>query len=205
MIKIENLFYSYNSFEKDSGFLGSLKDFFKRREIKKSAIEDFNLEIETGEIVGILGPNGSGKTTLIKLLTGILNPESGNIECEGYIPFKKERGYLKSIGVVIGQKSQLIWDLPAVETLEMLRCIYKIDKVSYRNKLNNMVKLLNLEDKLRIPVRKLSLGERIKFEIICALIHSPKILFLDEPTIGLDITSQRSIHEFLLDINKKTM
>lgn len=106
MIKIENLYFTYNSFEKDSGFLGSLKDFFKRREIKKSAIEDFNLEIETGEIVGILGPNGSGKTTLIKLLTGILNPESGNIECEGYIPFKKERAYLKSIGVVIGQKSQ---------------------------------------------------------------------------------------------------
>lgn len=203
MIKIENLYFTYNSFEKDSGFLGSLKDFFKRREIKKSAIEDFNLEVETGEIVGILGPNGSGKTTLIKLLTGILNPESGNIECNGNIPFKKERAYLKSIGVVIGQKSQLIWDLPAEETLEMLRCIYKIDKVSYKNKLNNMVKLLNLEDKLRIPVRKLSLGERIKFEIICALIHSPKILFLDEPTIGLDITSQRSIHEFLLDINKK--
>ena len=155
------------------------------------------MEIKFREAVGILGPNGAGKTTLIKLLTGILEKSEGEIICNGFYPYTKNKEYLQNIGVVMGQKSQLIWDLPASETLMMLKDIYEIEDDIYHKNLNYFLKLLNLENKINIQVRKLSLGERLKFELICSLINKPKILFLDEPTIGVYIVSQKSIYDFL--------
>lgn len=203
MIELNQISYRYQTFTKEQGFWGTLKDFKKREISEVSAVKDFSLKVDQGQIIGLIGPNGAGKTSLIKIMTGILEPSSGEITCNGYRPFDKNNQYLKSIGVILGQKSQLIWDLPAFETLDMLRIIYEIDEKTFQKRLNEMVDLLNVKDKLYMPVRKLSLGERVKFEIICSLIHSPDILFLDEPTIGLDITSQKSIHEFLLRMNQE--
>lgn len=204
MINLKNVIYNYETFSKEKGFRGALKDFKRREKTIVNAIKSIDILINQGEIIGLIGPNGAGKTTLIKLMTGILAPSSGQVICAGFEPFQKDNDYLKKIGVVLGQKSQLIWDLPALETLELIRVIYDINEKSYKEKLDEMLKLLNVEHKLNTPVRKLSLGERVKFEIICSLIHSPEILFLDEPTIGLDITSQKMIHQFLLKINRET-
>lgn len=203
IIELKGVNYFYKTFKKQQGFVGSIKDFWKREEERVHSLRNFELEIEKGEILGLLGPNGAGKTTLIKLLSGILEPDSGEVSCMGHRPFRKEKAYLKNIGVVLGQKSQLIWDLPALETLDMLRLIYEVEKSEYEQRLELLLDLLELKDKLHIPVRKLSLGERVKFELICALIHRPEVLFLDEPTIGLDLTSQRNIHRFLKEINRK--
>lgn len=203
IIELKGVNYFYKTFKKQQGFVGSIKDFWKREEERVHSLRNFELEIGKGEILGLLGPNGAGKTTLIKLLSGILEPDSGEVSCMGHRPFRKEKAYLKNIGVVLGQKSQLIWDLPALETLDMLRLIYEVEKSEYEQRLELLLDLLELKDKLHIPVRKLSLGERVKFELICALIHRPEVLFLDEPTIGLDLTSQRNIHRFLKEINRK--
>ncbi|WP_068268923.1 ABC transporter ATP-binding protein [Caviibacter abscessus] len=203
MVKVKNLKYEYKTYKKGSGFFENLKDFFKRKYVYHEAIDIKEFNINKGEIIGLLGPNGAGKTTFIKLITGILSPKSGQIFCDNYIPYEKNNMFLKEIGVVLGQKSQLIWDLPSIDTLKMLKDIYEIDELSFEKRLKKLVKLLNLESKLYIPVRKLSLGERLKFELICSLIHKPKILFLDEPTIGVDIVSQKSIYEFLITLNKE--
>lgn len=203
MIRLSNVQYHYESYEKESGLLGSLKDFRKRKVIKETAIRSFNLEVGKGEIIGLLGPNGAGKTTLIKMMCGILQPSEGEVRCNQFQPFKKEATYLKSIGVLMGQKSQLIWDLPPIETLNMLQVIYEIDRKVFEARLNEMMLLLDIVKKKKTPVRKLSLGERVKFELVCALIHNPALLFLDEPTIGLDITSQKNIHAFLKQVNEK--
>ena len=202
IIKCENLNYWYETYEKKSGIKGTLQDLWKRKHKKVMAIKDINVSINKGEIVGLLGPNGAGKTTLIKLLTGILKVKSGEILCLNKTPYKKEKIYLKNIGVVMGQKSQLIWDLPAMETLKMLKEIYEIDRTEFEERLEKLLRLLNLKEKVSTPVRKLSLGERIKFELTCSLIHRPQILFLDEPTIGLDITSQYAVYDFLREVNR---
>ena len=202
IIKCENLNYWYETYEKKSGIKGTLQDLWKRKHKKVMAIKDINVSINKGEIVGLLGPNGAGKTTLIKLLTGILEVKSGKILCLNKTPYKKEKIYLKNIGVVMGQKSQLIWDLPAMETLRMLKEIYEIDRKEFEERLEKLLRLLNLKEKVSTPVRKLSLGERIKFELTCSLIHKPQILFLDEPTIGLDITSQYAVYDFLREVNR---
>lgn len=203
MIRLTNVQYNYESYEKESGLLGSLKDFRKRKVTKETAIRSFNLEVGKGEIIGLLGPNGAGKTTLIKMMCGILQPSEGEVRCNQFQPFKKEAAYLKSIGVLMGQKSQLIWDLPPIETLNMLQVIYEIDRATFEARLSEMMELLDIDKKKKTPVRKLSLGERVKFELVCALIHNPALLFLDEPTIGLDITSQKNIHAFLKQVNEK--
>lgn len=203
MIKINNLTYKYNSFKKESGVLGSFKDLYRRQKEEIIALENISLTINQGEIIGLLGENGAGKTTLIKLMSGILTPVQGEILCNKYNPSKREKSYLKSIGTVIGQKSQLIWDLPPEETLNMLRVIYEIEESEYQKRLQHMCSILAIKDKLKTPVRKLSMGQRIKFELVCSLIHNPKLLFLDEPTIGLDIVSQKNIYEFLKTLNKE--
>lgn len=203
MIELTNIKYSYKSYVRREGFIGSLRDFKQREAIVQDAVKNINFTIHKGDIIGLLGQNGAGKTTLIKLMTGILEPTEGQITIDGFHPFNKEKSFLKEIGVVIGQKSQLVWDLPATETLRMLQVIYDIDEEDFKHRVEVMVDLLNLKEKVNTPVRKLSLGERIKFEIICSLIHSPKVLFLDEPTIGLDITSQYHIREFLLKMNQE--
>lgn len=202
IIKCEKLNYWYQTYEKSSGIKGTLQDLWKRKHKKAPAVINVDISINKGEIVGLLGPNGAGKTTLIKLLTGILELKSGEIKCLNKNPYKKEKEYLKNIGVVMGQKSQLIWDLPSMETLKMLKEIYEIEKKEFEKRLGKLLQLLNLKGKINIPVRKLSLGERIKFELICSLIHKPQILFLDEPTIGLDITSQYAVYDFLREVNK---
>lgn len=202
-IEVNNISYTYKVFEKSEGFLGTLKDFFARQYEELPALKNISFKMREGESIGLLGVNGAGKTTLIKLLTGILEPSEGQIQSLNFQPYQKDKGYLSQIGVVLGQKSQLIWDLPAQETLEMLKAIYHIKTEVYQKKLKELCSLLNVEHKLKIPVRKLSLGERMKFEIICSLIHSPKILFLDEPTLGLDLISQQAIRDFLKKINQK--
>lgn len=203
MISVKDLEFYYTIYEQKQGFLENIKGLFNRKYQKVRALNIDNIEINDGEVVGILGPNGAGKTTLIKILTGILNYDKGTVKCNGYTPYTKDKRYLKDIGVVMGQKSQLIWDLPSSETLSMLKDIYEISDKDYTERLEYLLKLLNLEKKINIPVRKLSLGERLKFELICSLIHKPKILFLDEPTIGVDIVSQKAIYKFLNEINKK--
>lgn len=202
MITVKNLKFEYISYELDQGFLSAIKDLFSRKYIKNKVLDIDKIEIKKGEIVGVLGPNGAGKTTLIKLLTGILENKKGEIICNNEIPYMKNKNYLKNIGVVLGQKSQLIWDLPPIETLKMLKEIYSIPTNDFDSRLTYLLKLLNLENKKNIPVRKLSLGERLKFELICSLIQNPKILFLDEPTIGIDLISQYAIYDFLKEINK---
>lgn len=203
MIEIRSLHYKYKIFQKEQGFLGTVKDFISRKYELLPALTDINLSILEGEFIGLLGANGAGKTTLIKILTGILPPSDGYVTCGDFIPYNREKPFLKQIGVVLGQKSQLIWDLPAIETFEMLKVVYEIPSSRFEERLAMLCELLEVTKKLKIPVRKLSLGERIKFEIICSLIHSPKILFLDEPTIGLDINSQIAIRKFLVEINQK--
>lgn len=203
MIDIRNLNYHYKIFHKEKGILGTVKDFISRKYEFLPAITDLTISIAEGEFIGLLGANGAGKTTLIKLMTGILPPSEGSIVCDGFAPHHKEKEFLKRIGVVLGQKSQLLWDLPALETFEMLKVIYEIPSEKFERRLEDLCQLMGVFHKLKVPVRKLSLGERMKFEIICSLIHSPKILFLDEPTIGLDINSQIAIRNFLVDINQK--
>lgn len=202
MIEVKNVSYDYKVFEKSEGFVGAIKDFFNRQYEFEPALSHIDLQIERGEMIGLLGPNGAGKTTLIKIMTGILATDKGSVLANGYIPYRKDVAYLKEIGVVLGQKSQLIWDLPAKETLSLLQVVYGIDREIFKKRLEDLTKRLNLSEKLNIPVRKLSMGERVKFEIICALIHSPQILFLDEPTIGLDLPSQVAIRQFLKEINQ---
>lgn len=203
MIQLENVNFSYKTFEKKIGFKECLKDLFNRQVIEKQALIDININIKPGEIVGFLGKNGAGKTTLIKLMCGLIHPKSGEIKINDFNPYKKEKKFLKNLGLVLGQKSQLVWDLPSIDTLCVIKEIYNISDNEYNEYLDYLTELLNVKHLLNIPVRKLSLGERMKFEIICAVIHKPKILFLDEPTIGLDIESQAIIHNFLKKINKE--
>ena len=203
MIECKNVSYKYETFEKKAGLKGSILDFGKREKKEVTALDDINLSIVEGDIIGILGPNGAGKTTLIKLLTGIIKPQQGTIDSLGCNPFSKTPNYLSQIGVVLGQKTQLIWDLPAFETLKMLQAIYNVSNASFSVRLKYLTEKLQIADKLFIPVRKLSLGERIKFELVCSVIHSPKVLFLDEPTIGVDIVSQYAIYDFLHELNSK--
>jgi len=167
------------------------------------AIKDISFSINEGEFVGYIGPNGAGKTTTLKILSGILYPTHGDVRVMGYIPYKRETDFLKNISFLMGQKTQLWWDIAAIETFKLNKAIYKIPDNLFKKRVDELANLLNVSDLLEIPVRKLSLGERMKMEIIAALLHSPKILFLDEPTLGLDMFSQESIREFFINYNKE--
>lgn len=202
MIVLEDLRFEYETFEKTPGLKGTLNDFFNRKKVIVPAINDISLKIETGEIVGLIGPNGAGKTTLTKLLTGIIAPSSGQVVIDDYHPSAHPTNFLKNIGVMFGQKSQLSWNLPAIDTFNMLSAIYNLDEEVYSNRLNYLTKLLQVDNLIKIPVRKLSLGQRVKCELICSLLHSPSYLFLDEPTLGLDLVTQETIYKFLIDENK---
>lgn len=203
VIKAQNLSKSYAYYEKEKGISGSIRNLFNRKVLNKQAVKNLNISIKKGEIVGFIGLNGAGKTTTLKMLSGILKPTDGRLEVLGYDPFDKKPDYLKKITMVMGNKSQLWWDIPAVETFELNREIYEVDKKKYTEFLDSLVDILNVRHLLNIQVRRLSLGERMKMELISALIHSPEIMFLDEPTIGLDVLSQHNIREFLKDYNKK--
>ncbi|NLO39117.1 MAG: ATP-binding cassette domain-containing protein [Ruminiclostridium sp.] len=201
-ITLENLTKEYTRFNKEEGLKGSIKSLFKREYICKRAVCDFSLEITEGEFVGLIGPNGAGKTTLMKMLTGIISPTSGRISVLGYVPNELKNAYKKQFAIVMGQKSQLFQDLSAADTFLLLKEIYDIPEEEYRKNLNYLTELFSVKDYLNVQVRTLSLGERMKMELIAALLHDPKILFLDEPTIGLDAVAQKQIREFLKEVNR---
>ena len=202
-IEVSNLCKNFEYYEKSEGLKGSFKNLFIRKKLIKEAVKNLSFSIERGEIVGFLGKNGAGKTTSLKILSGILYPTSGKAEILGYTPWERKNEFKKKISIIMGQKNQLWWDLPAVDSLELNRQIYDIKVNDYKNRLEEMSALLGVEKLLNIQVRRLSLGERMKMEIIAALLHQPEILFLDEPTIGLDIISQKNIRKFLKEYNDK--
>lgn len=188
---------------KSSGKLSTLKTFFNRKYKYIDAIKDISFSIKKGEIVGYIGPNGAGKSTTIKVLSGILVPDSGSVVINKKVPWKDRKDYVKDIGVVFGQRSQLWWDIPAIDSFKLLKDIYKMPEDKYNKNLNELIELLNLKDIINIPVRNLSLGSRMRCEIAASLLHGPKILFLDEPTIGLDAISKKIVREFIRKINKQ--
>jgi ABC-2 type transport system ATP-binding protein len=188
---------TYRSYRKKEGLVGALKGLVARQYDEISAAKNVSFKIEEGEFVGFLGPNGAGKTTVLKMLAGLLVPTSGTARVLDYVPWERKAPFKRQFSLVLGQKNSLWWDLPARESLELNRVIYEIDEGKYRRIVDELVDLLDVRDKLNVMVRELSLGERMKMELIVALIHSPKILFLDEPTIGLDVVSQKKVRDFL--------
>lgn len=204
IIKVESLSKSFQYYEKEEGLKNSVKNLFFRKKLSKEAVTDISFTIEEGEIVGFLGPNGAGKTTTLKMLSGILFPTSGTATVLGYIPWQVKNGFKKQFSIVMGQKNQLWWDLPANESFLLNKYIYDLEDKDYRNIIEELSELLDVKDLMKVQVRNLSLGERMKMELIAALIHRPRVIFLDEPTIGLDIISQRKIREFLKYYNKQS-
>ena len=202
-IKVSNISKSFKTYNRSPGIKGALKSFFNRQYTDFHALKNINLNIDEGEILGILGENGAGKTTLIKLMVGLLHPTAGSININDYIPWNRNNDFLKMITVVMGQKNQLWWDIPASESFLLNKRIYQIEDRSYNQILNEMVELLDVEDKLHTQVRRLSLGERMKMEIIASLLHKPKIIMLDEPSLGLDVMSQAKIREFVKYYNEQ--
>tara|TARA_Y100000590_G_scaffold416311_1_gene514934 strand:+ start:846 stop:1838 length:993 start_codon:yes stop_codon:yes gene_type:complete len=202
-IKVNNLSKSFKLFKREAGLKGAIRSFFKRNYHQFIALNNINLTINKGEIIGILGENGAGKTTLIKLMVGLLHPSSGSIKINNYNPWERNYNYLRQVSVVMGQKNQLWWDIPASESFLLNKHIYNIEDEKFNKILNELVELLDVKDKIDIQVRRLSLGERMKMEIIAALLHQPSIVLLDEPTLGLDVISQSKIREFVKYHNEK--
>ena len=202
-IVVDGISKTFKVSKRSSGMKAALKSFFKRKYEYIDAVKDISFSIEKGEIVGYIGPNGAGKSTTIKMLSGILLPTAGNIRVNGFNPFKDRKKYVSNIGVVFGQRSQLAWDIPAEDTFDLLRDIYKLDDKKYQKNKEELIKLLNIEEIIKKPVRSLSLGERMRCEICASLLHNPKILFLDEPTIGLDAQSKKIVRDFIIKINKE--
>ena len=203
IINVKHLCKTYKVNKRDSGFKNALKAFFKRDYRYIKAVDDISFNIREGEIVGYIGPNGAGKSTTIKMLAGILKPDSGEMLVNGMNPTTDRIKYVKEIGVVFGQKSQLWWDIPAIESFDLLRDIYRVPSDEYVKTRDELIELLNLSEIVRTPVRSLSLGERMKCELVASLLHNPKILFLDEPTIGLDAISKVIVRDFIKKINKE--
>lgn len=204
IIKVNQLQKCFSYYEKDIGLKSSVKNLFRRQTLTKIAVSDISFTIEEGEMVGFLGPNGAGKTTTLKMLSGILFPTSGTATVLGFTPWERKKEFKMQFSIVMGQKNQLWWDLPANESLYLNKCIYEIDDREYQSFLAELSELLEVKDLLKIQVRRLSLGERMKMELIAALIHKPKVILLDEPTIGLDLISQRKICDFLRYYNQQT-
>lgn len=202
-IEVEHLSKHYQVHEKEPGLLGSVRAFVARKYRTVRAVDDISFRIHAGEMVGFLGPNGAGKTTTLKVLSGLLYPTSGNAQVLGYTPHKRQTDYLKQFTLVMGQKQQLMWDLPAVETFLVNQAIYEVPREQYNATLKELDDLLELGPIIKKQVRKLSLGERMKCELAAALLHRPRVLFLDEPTIGLDVTMQARIRDFIGQYNKR--
>lgn len=197
VIEVSGLTKTFRTYKKQPGFRGAIRGLFRREYEQIAAVNDVNFQIEPGELVGFLGPNGAGKTTTLKMLAGLLYPTSGRATVLGYVPWQRHDGYRRQFALLLGQKNQLWWDLPARESLELNAKIYGIPRDRFERTVAEMTELLSVREKLNVSVRELSLGERMKMELIASLLHQPKILFLDEPTIGLDVVSQKIVREFL--------
>lgn len=203
MIQVENISKSYKVAKRSKGFLQATKSLFYREHTTVEALKDISFTIEPGEIVGYIGPNGAGKSTTIKIMSGILVPEKGKCTIMGFTPWKDRVQYVKNIGVVFGQRSQLWWDVPVIDSFELLKDIYKVPQQEYETTIQLLIETLELQEIIQSPVRQLSLGQRMRCEIAASLIHNPRILFLDEPTIGLDATSKMAVRQFIKTINKE--
>lgn len=203
MIKVKNLSKEFKSNKKYPGFKGAIKSFFSREYIIKKAVDNISFEIEDGEIVGYIGANGAGKSTTIKMMTGILTPTSGSISINGLIPYENREKNAKDIGVVFGQRTQLWWDLPLSETFSLLKDIYDVNDNDYKERMEFLNEVLEINEFILSPVRTLSLGQRMRADLAAALLHNPKIIYLDEPTIGLDVVVKEKVRSAIKEINKK--
>ena len=202
-IESHNLTKVYRTYRKERGLWGSIKGLVRRRHDETRAADKVSFQIDEGEFVGFLGPNGAGKTTVLKMLSGLLNPTSGDARVLGFVPWERRNEMKRQFSLLMGQKNALWWDLPAQESLELNRAIYGIDRARFNKVVGGLSELLEVQDKMNVMVRELSLGERMKMELISALIHEPRVLFLDEPTIGLDVVSQKRVREFLRIYNEE--
>jgi ABC-2 type transport system ATP-binding protein len=200
-IEVSGLTKTFRTYKKQPGFAGAIRGLFKRRYDQTVAVDNVSFQIEPGELVGFLGPNGAGKTTTLKMLAGLLYPTNGDARVLGHIPWERHDAYRRQFALVLGQKNQLWWDLPARESLELNAKIYGIPRDRFERTVAEMTGMLNVREKLNVSVRELSLGERMKMELIASLLHQPKVLLLDEPTIGLDVVSQKVVREFLKGYN----
>jgi ABC-2 type transport system ATP-binding protein len=202
-ITVDRLSKVYPVALKEPGVRGTIEHFFKRKYKQINAVRDVSFQIEAGEVVGFLGANGAGKTTTLKMLSGLIHPSSGVVKVAGHVPFKRETAFLKQITLVMGQKQQLIWDLPALDSLKINAAVYGLSDRTAQLRINELAEMLAIQGKLTQPVRKLSLGERMKAELLAALLHQPRVLFLDEPTLGLDVNAQVAVRQFLKDYNQR--
>lgn len=202
-IDVENVSKTFKVNKRAAGVSGMIANLVAPEYEKRQAVKDISFNIERGEMVGFIGPNGAGKSTTIKMLSGILYPDKGDIKVNGYIPYKQRKEYVGSIGVVFGQKSQLQWDLPVIDSFELLKAIYRVPEDRYRKNLERFTDMLDMGSFLNQPVRQLSLGQRMRADIVAALLHSPEIVFFDEPTIGVDVVGKESIRDFIRELNEK--
>lgn len=201
IISVQHLKKYYKVYQKEPGLWGSIKSLWDRKYEEVKAVDDVSFEISEGEIVGFIGQNGAGKTTTLKVLSGLLYPTAGQVSVLGYNPWERKASFQKQFALVMGQKNQLWWDLPAMESFLLNKAIYEISDAQFKKTLDTLVELLDVKDVLNIQVRKLSLGQRMKCELIAALLHNPKVLFLDEPTIGLDVVMQKTLRDFIKKYN----
>ena len=203
MIELKNINKTFKVAKRNAGFSEAVKALFKKEYTYIHALQDVSFTIDDGEMVGYIGPNGAGKSSTIKIMSGILTPDSGECIINGRTPWKDRISHVKDIGVVFGQRSQLWWDVPVIDSFELIRDIYKVEDTEYKKTLSRLIELLNISEIVRTPARQLSLGQRMRCEIAASLLHSPKILFLDEPTIGLDAVSKIAVREFIKTINRE--
>ncbi len=204
MIHVSGLSKTYTYFEQEEGVRRGLRALLRREKLYKEAVRGVSFDVAPGEIVGFIGPNGAGKTTTLKMLCGILYPTGGEARVMGYVPWERRKDFKMRFSIVMGQKAQLWFDLPAADSLRLNQVIYEISEGDYRQRVGELCEMLDVAHLLKIQVRRLSLGERMKFELIAALLHRPEVLFLDEPTIGLDLTAQMAIRVFLKEYNRQT-
>jgi ABC-2 type transport system ATP-binding protein len=203
MIDVERLSKTFWVHRKEPGLAGSLRSLVRRDRIAKEAVREVSFSVGEGEIIGLVGANGAGKTTLVKMLAGIVHPTAGDASVLGFRPWERDNRFRRQIALIMGQKAQLWWDLPAADCFLLLQEIYQIPEARYRETLDELTTILDVRDELNVQIRRLSLGERMKMELIASLLHSPRVVFLDEPTIGLDLTAQRAIRDFVLQYRQE--
>jgi len=203
MIEVHHLSKTFRVVHKEPGLAGAIEGLFRRQYRQVHAVQDINFLIKEGELVGFLGPNGAGKTTTLKMLSGLLHPTSGEAQVMGHVPWKRERAYQMQLTMVMGQRTQLWWDLPAWDSFLLNKEIYEIPQAQFDKTVEELARLLEIQDLLEVPVKKLSLGQRMKAELACSLLHRPRVLLLDEPTIGLDVVMQEKVRQFILEYNKR--